>query len=164
MSGDRFAVMLEDVVDRGAALAIVERLQRGTIHPATPIGRSLPIRWSVGIAFSGDGGETADALLRNADYAMYQSKREHRGELVVYHPSLRLAAAERRAVKRALSGVVKRGELRLQFQPLIRLHSGLGETSTGEAPAGTIAGLEALVRWHDPQHGMRGPDQFIALA
>ena len=164
MGGDEFAVLLEGLDDRGAALAVVERLQRATVHPVAPIGRPLPIHWSAGVAFSGDGGETAEALLRNADYAMYQSKREHRGELVVYHPSLRLAAAERRTITRALGGVVKRAELRLQFQPLVWLHSGLGETSAGETPAGTIAGVEALVRWHDPKHGVRGPDQFIALA
>ncbi len=164
MGGDEFAVLLEDLVDRGAALAAAERLRRVTAQAIPSTDGPVTMRCSVGVAFSGDGGETAEALLRNADYAMYQSKRAHRGEVVVYHPSLRVAAGERRAVRRALNGVVERDELRLQFQPLVRLHSGLADASTWEAPAGTIAGLEALVRWHDPRHGLRGPDRFIAIA
>jgi EAL domain-containing protein (putative c-di-GMP-specific phosphodiesterase class I) len=95
---------------------------------------------------------------------MYSSKHGRRGDVVVYHPSLRLAAEERRAVKQALGGVVDRGELRLQFQPIVRLHSGLDEASSAQAPSGTIECLEALVRWHDPLRGRRMPDQFIGLA
>ena len=163
VGGDEFAVLLEGIADRTEAAALADRRGRATSDPMAREG-GISIRSSVGIAFSGDGGETAEALLRNADYAMYQSKRGRRGGVVVYHPSLRLAAAERRAVKRALSGVVERDELLLQYQPIVRLHSGYGEASTGDPPAGTIESLEALVRWDDPQRGRRGPDQFIGFA
>ncbi len=95
---------------------------------------------------------------------MYRSKRSGRGEVVVYQPSMRIASAERRAIKRALGGIVERDELRLQFQPMVRLNSGHGEASAGELPAGTIEGLEALVRWDDPARGRRMPDEFIGLA
>ncbi len=164
VGGDEFAVLLEGVTERPAAVALAERLRQAVTDSLALPGGGTSITASIGIALSGDGGETADALLRNADYAMYGSKRGGRGEVVVYHPSLRMAAEERRAVKHALGSTVERGELRLQFQPVVRLHSGLGEASAGEPPSGTIEGLEALVRWHDPQHGRRMPDQFIGLA
>ncbi len=164
VGGDEFAVLLEGATERGGAIAIAERLRRAAAESLAMPSGGTSITISIGIAFSGDGGETADALLRNADHAMYSSKRGGRGEVVVYHPSLRLAAEERRAVKRALGGVVERHELRLQFQPVVRLHSGLGEASADDAPSGTVEALEALVRWHDPERGRRMPDQFIGLA
>ena len=164
VGGDEFAVLLEGVTERSVAIAIAERLRSAAAESLAMPGGGTSITISIGIAFSGDGGETADALLRNADHAMYSSKSGRRGEVVVYHPSQRLAAEERRAVKHALGGIVERHELRLQFQPVVRLHSGLGEASADEPPGGTIEGLEALVRWDDPKRGRRMPDQFIGLA
>jgi diguanylate cyclase (GGDEF)-like protein len=163
VGGDEFAVLLEGIRDRGEAVAMAERLRSATAVSLVMPGGGASITASIGIAFSSGGGETADALFRNADHAMYSSKRGRHAEVVVFHPSLRIAAEERRAIKRSLRGVVDRGELRLQFQPLVRLHSGLGD-AVGEAPSGTIESLEALVRWHDPDRGRRMPDQFIGLA
>ncbi len=164
VGGDEFAVLLEGVHERGEAIDVTERLRSAAAETLAAAGGGTTITLSIGLAFSGDGGETPDALLRNADHAMYSSKRGRHGEVVVYHPGLRIAAEERRAVKHALRGVVDRGELRLQFQPVVRLHSGISEVSAGEAASGTIESLEALVRWHDPERGRRMPDQFIGLA
>jgi diguanylate cyclase (GGDEF)-like protein len=164
VGGDEFAVLLEEVASRDEAVSVAQRLRDSTVDSVAMRGGGTSVTTSLGIAFSGDGGETPDALLRNADYAMYSSKQGGHGEVVVYHASLRFAAEERRAVQRSLRGVADRGELRLQFQPVITLHSGLGESSADAAPSGTVVGLEALVRWHDPERGRRMPDQFIGLA
>ncbi len=164
LGDDEFAVLIEDVDDRDDVVALAERLRWATLDPGASLGDRVSIDSSVGIAFSDDGGDTSVELLRNANYAMRQSKRTKRGGVVVYAPSMRPAAAERRAVRRALRGIVERQELRLQYQPIVRLHSGFGETPAIEPMAGSVVGMEALVRWQDPQRGRRMPDAFIALA
>ena len=78
--------------------------------------------------------ETGEVLLRNADHAMYHAKRRSAGDVLIYDPVLRARSEERRRLKHALKGVSERGELRLHFQPLVRLTSGWGGGRT--APPG----------------------------
>ena len=116
---------------------------------ALPEG-AVAVRLSAGLAFSDDGGGTAEALLQNADHAMYHAKRRSPGEFLIYDPALRARSEERRRLKRALHGVVERDELRLHYQPLVRLNSGFEDLRRPAPPSGTIAAFEALVRWQDP--------------
>jgi len=212
LGGDEFAIILEDLDELSDAEAAAGRLRLALEDPIEMPEGSFPVRLSMGIAFSGVGGETADALLRSADDAMYESKRGRQGELVAYQPAMRVASAERVAVKRSFQGVVERGELRLQYQPLVKIqaggrdavgldaqhHGSRADTPTGDphdqsafksierysgqpaaaapgwpcrrsipgadAPAAAIVGVEALVRWQDPERGWRLPAQFVSLA
>ena len=164
IGGDEFAILVEDLAERADVVALAERLMESMADPiALPEG-SVAVRLSAGLAFSDDGGGTAEALLQNADHAMYQAKRRSPGEFLVYDPALRARSEERRRVKRALHGVVQRDELQLHYQPLVRLNSGFEDLRRPAPPSGTIAAFEALVRWQDPARGLIMPDEFIGLA
>ena len=152
LGGDEFAVLLEDVEDEGAALAVATRLADALREPL-PLGVSAPrVAASIGVALGGPGGETADDLLRNADVAMYAAKTQSRGSAEIFRPALREEAAERTARAALLRGVAERGELRLDYQPIVDL--------TDQS----IVSLEALVRWQPPDGPILMPGQWIDLA
>ena len=103
------------------------------------LGDATPtIAASIGVALSGTDGETADDLLRNADVAMYAAKTSSRGRAEVFRSAQRAEAAARLDLAGQLRGVEARGELRLDYQPIVELGSG------------AVVGLEALVRWQQP--------------
>jgi len=152
LGGDEFAVLLDDVVDESTALAIAVRLADALRQPVTLGDASPTIAASIGVALSGDGDETADDLLRNADVAMYAAKASSRGRAEVFRSSLRAEAAARLDIAGQLRGVDRRGELRLDYQPIVELGSG------------AVVGLEALVRWQPPDRPLMMPGQFIDIA
>ncbi|CAN5617413.1 hypothetical protein BH23CHL8_BH23CHL8_14040 [soil metagenome] len=164
IGGDEFAVLVEDVDDRAATTHLAERLMAALAEPlALPEG-VLTVRLSAGLAFSDHSAGSAQVLLQDADHAMHQAKHGSPGRFVIYHPDLRVRSEDTRQVKRALHGVVERGELRLVFQPVVKLNSGYHDVSADESPAGAIVAFEALLRWQDPARGVRMPDEFIGLA
>ena len=164
IGGDEFAILIEEVTDRLDAVALAERLIEVMAEPLPLPEGAQTVRLSAGLAFSDDGAETAETLLRNADDAMYHAKRRAPGDLLVYDPELRARSEQRRRVKRALHGVIERDELRLQYQPLVSLQEREDDPSGHAPPAGTIVALEALLRWDDPTTGPRMPGEFIGIA
>jgi diguanylate cyclase (GGDEF)-like protein len=153
LGGDEFAVLLDDVGDEELALSIAIRLADALREPID-LGDALPaIAASIGVALSGnDIRETADDLLRNADVAMYAAKASSRGRAEVFRSAYRAEAAARSELAALLRGVEQRGELRLDYQPIVELDGG------------AIVGLEALVRWQPPDRPLLMPGQFIDLA
>ncbi|HEX5012900.1 MAG TPA: bifunctional diguanylate cyclase/phosphodiesterase [Candidatus Limnocylindrales bacterium] len=152
LGGDEFAVLLDDVGDESTALAIAIRLADALRQPVN-LGDATPtIAASIGVALSGEGDETADDLLRNADVAMYAAKASSRGRAEVFRSTLRAEAAARLDIAGQLRGVDRRGELRLDYQPIVELGSG------------AVVGLEALVRWQPPDRPLMMPGQFIDIA
>jgi two-component system sensor histidine kinase/response regulator len=106
---------------------------------------------SIGIAAS-DGDSGADALVRNADVAMYRAKISGKAQWVTYDPLMRVAAMERLRLETELEDALAGDQFRLLYQPLVRL-----ETQQ-------IVGFEALLRWHHPTLGLIMPDRFIPIA
>ena len=154
LGGDEFAILLEDVDGLNMAMRVAERLASGLSGPID-LGDGAPrIGASIGIAISGTGGSTADDLLRNADIAMYAAKAAGRGRIEVFRPEHLERAAQRSELGARLRGAADRGELHLVYQPIVEL------ASADRA----IVGLEALLRWQTPAHGLRMPVDFIALA
>jgi diguanylate cyclase (GGDEF)-like protein len=152
LGGDEFAVLLDDVGDEQTALSIAIRLA-DTLRLPVDLGDASPtIAASIGVALSGTGDETADDLLRNADVAMYAAKASSRGRAEVYRSTLRAEAAARQDIAAQLRGVDQRGELRLDYQPIVELSGG------------AVVGLEALVRWQPPDRPLLMPGQFIDIA
>jgi diguanylate cyclase (GGDEF)-like protein len=152
LGGDEFAVLLEDVEDGREATGPAERILAAFSVPFQIAGNELFIGGSIGIAMGVAGEKTADDLLRNADFAMYQAKSMGKGRYAMFEARMRDAAVERVELAALLRRALDRDELVLHYQPIIDLRSG------------EVRGLEALVRWQQPERGLLMPGAFIDIA
>ena len=151
VGGDEFSVLLEDVESESDAVAVATRIADSFRQPLFLEAGTFRVAASIGVAM-GAGEESADELLRNADVAMYAAKQSSRGGTEVFQPGLRDRVAERTARAERLRGVEERGELRLDYQPIVELTTG------------SIVGVEALVRWQPPDGPVLMPGEWIDLA
>jgi diguanylate cyclase (GGDEF)-like protein len=152
LGGDEFTVLATGVADVRDLAKVARRLLEVLQRPFFLGGHEVVITGSVGIAaFPGDGDD-ADALLRNADAAMYHAKQEGRNNFQFYAASMNAVALQRLILETRLRGALERGELQVHYQPKLA------------AADGSLAGIEALVRWPDAEHGMLMPDAFIPIA
>jgi len=151
LGGDEFAVLLEDLGSAADATGLADRLIAALQQPFTVADREVFIGASIGIALDGLGSNS-DQLLRNADIAMYTAKRRGRGRYEIFQPEMHAAAVERLEIEADLRGALDRGELTLQYQPIVALDTG------------RISGVEALVRWRHPERGLLLPGAFVPIA
>lgn len=150
MRGDEFAVLL-DKGDADKAKQAVYRILGAMEDPFQVGNLALDMRISVGITlFPGHGNEAAD-LIRRADVAMQQAKATG-NPYALYSPQQDEDKPRRLALAGDLRRALENNELRLHYQPKICMNSG------------RISGLEALLRWQHPVHGMIPPDEFVVLA
>jgi diguanylate cyclase (GGDEF)-like protein len=152
LGGDEFAVVVPRVAAAHAAVDVGERLLRALRSPASVGGIRLEVSASVGVALGPEHGDDVAALLRHADMALHQAKNTHRG-ITVFDPAGPAPESPAQlALVAELRQALGRGELRLYVQPKADAH-------TGE-----VVGVEALVRWQHPRHGLIMPDEFIPIA
>jgi diguanylate cyclase (GGDEF)-like protein/PAS domain S-box-containing protein len=151
LGGDEFAVLLEDAGSDRDVIEVAERLQAAFRRTFTVDGTEVSAGVSIGIAFA-TSRTSCDQLLRNADLAMYTAKRRGKGRFETYEDEMHARALERLQVEAELRHAIKRGELVLDYQPIVELATG------------RVVSVEALVRWRHPVRGVLGPDVFIALA
>jgi diguanylate cyclase (GGDEF)-like protein/PAS domain S-box-containing protein len=150
LGGDEFAVVLEDTPTRGA-IQVAERVRQLLVAPCNVDGRPIFIRASIGIATSGPGERHAQELLRNADLAMYVAKRRGGGGQAVFEPGMHRDAVERLELEADLRRALERGDLFLEYQPIVRLSNA------------SVVGMEALLRWR--RNGeLVPPTVFIPVA
>ena len=153
MGGDEFVVLLENLREPEYAAAVAESLVdalREPFHLAG--GQEVFVGTCVGISvFPGDSGE-ADQVIGNADAAMYQAKNAGRNTFRFYTESLTAAANARVELEASMRHGLERAEFLLHYQPLVVIADL------------RVTGLEALVRWQRPGHGLISPDRFIPLA
>ncbi len=161
VGGDEFVVVCEDVSSRSEAEALAFRLVEAFRAPFHVGDRRVPVTASVGYVLAGPGegalghlrGEAdADELLRAADAAMYRSKQTGRNRATEFDLALSEHTAMRVAVERDLPLALARSELRLHYQPVVRL------------PGGEVVGAEALLRWEHPERGLLAPSAFLEVA
>ena len=153
LGGDEFAVCCEDVDDEDAALLLADRLQRVLRLPFRIAGRELFVTVSIGIALSPPGrAADPDALLRQADTALYRAKERGRDRFELFDHAAREAGVDHFELENSLRRALDRNELTVHFQPEIRVEDG------------AVVGVEALVRWEHPEHGLLPPAAFIPLA
>ncbi|MET0361050.1 MAG: EAL domain-containing protein, partial [Sphingobium sp.] len=152
LGGDEFAVLLPETDDAAA----VERLAKAIIarlsQPYEVEQHSLFIGASIGSATGPRDGRTADTLIRSADLAMYRAKDDGGGRHFAYVSTLHADAEVRRKMEMALRNAIDKGELRVEYQPVVDVHGG------------ELFSFESLVRWHHPDFGEVPPAQFIRLA
>ncbi len=152
LGGDEFAVILPELKNGEDAQLSAQRLI-DTIEPAFLIeGHSLCVGLSVGIALASRDQNTPEELLRCADMALYEAKRNGRHRYEYFHPRMDALAQKRRTVESDLRQAIVDKQLHLYYQPII------------DKRDTRIIGYEALMRWQHPQHGMIMPLDFIAIA
>jgi diguanylate cyclase len=153
LSGDEFAVLLESAVDRQDAVAVAQRVQDSLETPVLVDGREITISASVGIAVERRSNiERAETILRAADTAMYQAKRNGKGRFEFFEQGMHLEAIERLDLKTDLQVALERGQFELNYQPIV------------DMATEKVRGVEALIRWNHPVRGCVMPDRFISLA
>jgi diguanylate cyclase (GGDEF)-like protein len=152
LSGDEFVVLCEDLDETTRVEPVAERLGAALADPFVLSGHELEVTASVGIAFAGSGDDVPERLLRDADVAMYQAKRKGGGRHQIIDLREQRLAEGRVSLEHDLRGASARGELRLDYQPVV--------TTAG----GRITGVEALLRWDHPNRGLVSPTTVVALA
>jgi diguanylate cyclase (GGDEF)-like protein/PAS domain S-box-containing protein len=152
LGGDEFEVILPGAHKREALAVLAGRVIHNLSLPYQLEGHRVVIGASVGIAMSPDDGVTSEALIRNADLALYAAKDGGRGRHHFYDPDLHSDAEERRQLEADLREAVSNGGLELAYQPVV-------QTTTER-----ISGFEALLRWTHPVHGPISPSKFIPIA
>ncbi|MGI9601666.1 MAG: putative bifunctional diguanylate cyclase/phosphodiesterase [Acidimicrobiales bacterium] len=151
--GDEFVIVAPALADFDEAADLAQRVFdafRGKISFA---GMDLDVGVSVGVATS-SGAQSAEALVQQADIAMYEAKRNGRGRIEAFTAELTEHATLRARTEAELVDAVEHGELRLHYQPIRPL----------DVQTGLPIGMEALARWDHPEDGLVGPDRFIAFA
>jgi diguanylate cyclase (GGDEF)-like protein/PAS domain S-box-containing protein len=151
LGGDEFVVVCEGV-DLAGAKMVAQHVLAACAAPFEIAGRELRITASVGIAFAEHANESAEVILRNADIAMYEAKSAGRACVRVFDDNARADIVRRLDTEHALHKAVERGELRLYFQPIVRLADS------------QIVGAEALLRWAHPERGLVLPGEFLSVS
>lgn len=154
IGGDEFMILLGDVLNVSHALELANRLRSCLKVPFDVSGMTFYVSASIGLAYASgdDPGATVETLVRDADTAMYQAKDAGRDAVAVFDESMRVRVEQRVEIEHDLHDAVALNQLHLVYQPIVRL------------PYGTTMGMEALVRWTHPKHGVVGPAKFIPLA
>ena len=152
LGGDEFQVVLPGRHRREDLAQLALRFIQDVSEPYSIDGHRVMIGASVGIAFSPEDGVTSEALIRNADLALYAAKDGGRGLYHFYAEDLHSDAEERRQLEQDLRDAIVTGGFEVHYQPVVN-------TSTER-----ITGFEALLRWHHPTRGPMSPAKFIPIA
>jgi diguanylate cyclase (GGDEF)-like protein/PAS domain S-box-containing protein len=150
--GDEFMVLLPIAQQREDAEEVAHKLLRAIAAPLEVEGQSISVSPSIGIAFFPDDGDDPATLIKHADTAMYVAKSRGRANCQFFESSMASVAYEALLLEIQLGQALERGEFELLYQPVVR------------AADGVCVGLEALIRWHHPERGLLGPDDFVPVA
>jgi EAL domain-containing protein (putative c-di-GMP-specific phosphodiesterase class I) len=151
--GDEFVVLCDELDGEWEAQAIAERLASALSAHFCVEGRDITVTASLGIVTTASASSaTADTLLRDADAAMYRAKERGRNRIEAFQGGMRTIALERLEVESDLRRALERDELRVHYQPVVRL------------AGASMLGVEALVRWEHPTRGLVPPLDFIPVA
>jgi diguanylate cyclase (GGDEF)-like protein/PAS domain S-box-containing protein len=152
LGGDEFTVLLTNLRDVQDAGKVARRIVESLAQSFSIEGREIFVTVSVGIAIFPVDGDSVDALLKNADSAMYHAKEQGRNNFQFYSNTLNAVANERLILEGELRHAVEREEFVVYYQPQIDLRTN------------GIIGAEALVRWQHPQRGLLPPVEFLPAA
>jgi diguanylate cyclase (GGDEF)-like protein len=152
LSGDEFAILLEDVPVPQTACKVAQRVLEALQLPLVVNDHEIHPSASIGIAIGDQRYRATDELLRDADVALYRAKSAGRHRFVLFDESLQRTAMDVLGIEHELRAALSAEQFEPYFQPLVRL-----------ADANTV-GYEALVRWNHPQRGVLLPGDFLRVA
>jgi diguanylate cyclase (GGDEF)-like protein/PAS domain S-box-containing protein len=150
--GDEFAVVQTGIDDLGAASVLTRKLLEALTHPFELGGEPMRLAASAGVALFPEHGTTPQALIEAADLALYRAKEDGRSKFRLFVPEMEQRACQRRRLEQDLRTALERDQLELFYQPRIDLREDRG------------TGVEALVRWRRPGHGIVLPGAFLGVA
>ena len=152
LGGDEFKVIIPGRADLDRLAELAQDIIRVLSQPYSIEGQRVVIGASVGIAIAPDDGDSSEAIIRNADLALYAAKDGGRGRFHFFSTELHTKAEERSQLEQDLRDAIANGGLELHYQPVVSV-------ATEE-----ITGFEALLRWNHPVRGWLSPDRFIPVA
>lgn len=150
LGGDEFSLLLPNANIKNA-IACVERISHALEQPFIINQKEIIAGFSIGIAMFPQHGKDLESLMKYADIAMYQAKKNSTG-YSVYDAEHDACTIQQLSLVRELRAAIEDNQLILHYQPKI------------DIPSNKINGVEALVRWQHPEHGMIQPDEFISIA
>ncbi len=152
LGGDEFIILLPDIADSLDASTVAQRLIEALNELVKVNGQDCHISASIGITLYPNDGKDADELIKNADIAMYHAKERGKNTHQYFENAMNVSAIERVKLESRLRIALDREHLELHYQPQV------------DSLSHELAGLEALLRWHDPEDGLIPPNAFIPLA
>jgi PAS domain S-box-containing protein len=152
VGGDGFMILLASVNDAREVAIVAKHIVQSMAEDFPVQGYSLSATCSLGVSMFPEHGTDGEALLKNADAAMYCAKEQGRNRFRFFTEDLNIEAMERLTLENGLRLALERDEFFLVYQPQMNIASG------------EITGLEALIRWQHPQLGLVPPDKFIGAA
>ena len=150
--GDEFLILLSEIAHPEDAATSARKILHSLGAPHSISGHELNIDASIGVSIYPEDGADAEALIKNADTAMYHAKESGRNNFRFFKPEMNLKAVERQSLEGSLRRAIERKEFSLHYQPEVNLN-------TLE-----ITGVEALIRWQHPDHGSVSPARFVPVA
>lgn len=152
LSGDQFGLILMSEQDPPRITAFAETIRKTIRAPITFNDREIFLTASIGLALSDPQTQLTDEIVKDAELAMYHSKRIGGDRIDVYKPAMRARKNDRLSLEAELRRAIERREIAILYQPIVRLEDR------------SIAGFEALARWDHPKLGRMAPDEFITIA
>ena len=152
LAGDQFALILLSERETERIIALAETLRKGLRAPITFNDRELFLTASIGVALGDGEPRRTEEVLKDAELAMYHAKRIGGDRIEVFKPSMRARQSDRATLESELRRALEREEVTILYQPIVlRVDS-------------SVAGFEAMARWHHPKVGRASPAEFIAVA
>jgi diguanylate cyclase (GGDEF)-like protein/PAS domain S-box-containing protein len=152
LGGDEFVLLLDQIHDPEDAVTVVNKAIAAISSEVVLDGVPVHVGSSFGLSLYPSDGDDARTLLRNADSALYEAKARGRGRVEFYRAELTEQVSKRLQLDTELRAAVREGQFVLHYQPIHALADG------------HLIGVEALVRWQHPVHGLLGPAEFISYA
>jgi diguanylate cyclase (GGDEF)-like protein/PAS domain S-box-containing protein len=152
LAGDQFGLILMSETDAAKITALAETIRKTIRAPIAFNDREIFLTASIGLALADPQATVSDEIIKDAELAMYHSKRIGGDRIDVYKPAMRARKQDRLTIESELRRALEREEITILYQPIVRLEDR------------SVAGFEALARWDHPKLGRMGPSEFISIA
>jgi diguanylate cyclase (GGDEF)-like protein/PAS domain S-box-containing protein len=152
LGGDEFVVLVQEIADASQVSAVARNILSAVMKPVMILGQECRVTASIGVCLHPEEGQDDQAVMKNADMAMYLAKEEGKNNYQFFSGRMRAHSIERLALETNLRRALEQNEFSLHYQAKVNFKSG------------AITGVEALLRWQSPVLGSVSPTQFIPLA